>query len=217
MSVRIIDSFPSPLYRAFDEEEYAQSFVEQGIFRLRSLLDYRTIENANRKDNNEGIGRAVVYGNRPVINLDNKSQTNEFGPIHISGVSGNSHYILCFSGPQVDRRRLASKYGEHVICISQPNTLVHDIASYLEQSPELHCDAMWLECVEVRYDKGQSIGKLSDLDIHELVTMPFGQKGSWDSSDCEYRLVLTLLTIDSPPKEIRVKLCRRLEYAEFLT
>ena len=48
MGVHVMGSFLSPLFRAFDKEEYAQSFVEQGIFKLRSL-PYCKIEDTNRE------------------------------------------------------------------------------------------------------------------------------------------------------------------------
>ncbi len=186
---------------------------------MRSLSYYRGIEDQNRKDKSEGKGRAVGYSNRPVITFDQKSErflgrTNEFGPVYVS-VSSPPPYILCFSGPQVDLSHLASQYGGYVVCIRQPSKLVCDIASYLEQSPELSSE-MLLECIKVRYNRGQYIGKLPKPANHEFAMMSFGQKDPKFSSDCEYRLVLTLPLTTSPPIEIKIELQKKLEYAEMV-
>lgn len=221
MSVHIIGSFPSPLYRAFDKEEYVRSFIEQGVVRMLPLQHYCEIEDSKRKDRDEGEGRVVIHMNRPVLTLDQKSgktlsKTNEFGPVFFGTGSINPRYILCFSGPQVDVKHLASQYGGYVVCLSQPNKLVCDIASYLEQCPNMP-DTMWLKCIQVRYDKDQLVSTLPDPATEERSEMSYGQKNPKFSSDYEYRLVLTLpLIANSLPPEIRVELHKRLEYAKII-
>jgi hypothetical protein len=219
MSVHIIGSFPHALYKGCDKEEYANLFLERGSFIMRPLSFFHEIEDTQRKDKGEGEGRVVIHMNRPVLTLDQKSgktlsKTNEFGPVFFGTDSINPRYILCFSGPQVDVKHLASQYGGYVVCLSQPDKLVCDIASYLEQCPNMP-DTMWLKCIQVRYDKDQLVSTLPEPASEERSEMSYRQKNPKFSSDYEYRLVLTLpLTANSLPPEIRVELHKRLGYAE---
>ncbi|MGD1118048.1 MAG: hypothetical protein ABR886_00995 [Dehalococcoidales bacterium] len=92
MSVYIVGKFPSPLYRAFNKEEYARNLTEHGIFQLRPLPYYNKIEDINRKDKSEGEGRAVIHMDRPVLTLDRKSgkrisEKNEYGPVYFGTAS----------------------------------------------------------------------------------------------------------------------------------
>lgn len=220
MSVHIIGSFPHPLYKGFDKEDYANLFLERGSFIMHPLSFFREIEDTQRKDKGEGEGRVVIFADRPVYTLDQKSgkilsKTNEFGPVNFGTTSINPRYIFCFHGPRVDLKYITCRY-QRVLRIGQPITLVCDIASYLEQYPNLPSE-MWLECVQVRYDKDQSVSKLPEPASEERAMMSYGQKEPKFSGDCEYRLVLTLpLKTTSPPTEIRVDLHKRLGYAEII-
>lgn len=218
--IHIDGSFPSLLYRAFDKEEYAHSFVEQGIFQMRLLSEYCKFEDDNRKDKDEGEGKAVIEMYRPVVTFDKISmgfisQTDEYGPVNFGTGSINPNYILCFSGPQVDLKLLASKFGRYVVCIKQPNIFVSDIANYLEQYP-IKPGVMRLDCVQVGYDKGLSVNTLPDPASMEMTRMSYGQKYPKDSEECEYRLVLVMQINGNTPKpEIMIKFHKRLAYAEF--
>ena len=221
VSVHIIGKFPSPLYRAFDEKEYASSFIEQGIFQMLPLQHYCAIEDSNRIDRDEGSGKVVINEYRPVITLDPKSgkilsQTSDYGPVYFHTGSINPRYILCFSGPQVDIKHLARQYGRYVIRIKRPATLVSDVASFLERCQNLP-STNWLYCVKVRYDKGESVTELPEPASEERASMSYSQKDSRFSNDSEYRLVSTLtLTGDAPPSKIEVNLHKRLEYVELV-
>lgn len=219
MNVCVFGEFPSPLYKGFKKEEDARLFLKQGSFIMRRLCYYHKIEDSKRKDRGEGEGRVVIHRNRPVLQIDinsgkTLSETNEFGPVEFGVASINPRYIYCLSGPKVDVKYLADQYGGYVVCLNQPNKLVNDVTSYLESNIS---GQMWLECVQVRYDKGQTISKLPEVGSHERVSMSYGQKDPKFERDCEYRLVLTLPFIgNSPPLEIRVELHKRLKYAEMV-
>jgi hypothetical protein len=123
---------------------------------------------------------------------------------------------LCFSGPQVDLNFLANKYGSYIVRLNQPNELVRQIAYYLEKNPNLP-ETMWLDCVQVRYDKDQIISQLPAPASEERVRMSYGQKHPIFSSDCEYRLVLKLsIMISSCPIEIKIEMQKKLDCAELL-
>jgi hypothetical protein len=221
MKVHIIDSFPSPLYRTFEKEEDALNFIEKGVVYLRPITWYKKIEDKKRKDKDEGEGRLVVNTYRPVITLDKKtgkriSQKNEFGPVYFGTVSINPRYILCFSGPQVEKAHLVSHYGKYVVSLNQPKLLVSEIAHYIEESYLfLGVDDIWLNCIKVRYDKDQTIGHIPEPASDERTTLSYGQKNPIFSNDFEYRLVLTLpIATSSCPVEIIVDLRKKLEYVE---
>jgi len=216
----IYGSFPSPLYKGFPKE-YAILFVENGSFIMRSINYYQYIEDQSRKDKDEGEGRVESIEEHQVLHIDQQSRnflysTIETGPVSYIFPSNNPRYIFCLSGPDVDVKYLASQYGGSVVCIKQPNNLVRDIASYLKQQYPNLSDTMWLECIKVRYDKGQLVQMYPKLDINERLRMSYGQKEPRFSNDYEYRLVLTLPLTENPPIEVRIELQKKLEYVEMV-
>lgn len=219
--MHVTGSFPYPLYRAFDKEEYAQRFVEHGILQLRPLPCYQRIEDINRKDKDETEGRLVINRDRPVLTLDKKSgkilsHKNEFGPVYYGTSSINLRYILCFSGPQVNVRYLACQYGKYIVCLNQPMKLVDDIVAHLERRPDLP-SGMMLDCIQVRYDKDQLVSEFPEPASQDRTRISYGQKDPKFSADCEYRLVLTLpITIKRCPIVIIVELQKKPKYVELL-
>jgi hypothetical protein len=217
--LHISGSFPSTLYKGF-AQKYAHLFLDQGSFMMRSLYYYQVIEDQNRRDKSEGEGKAVIFKNRPVLKIDQKSgetlsQTEEYGPVYFSTLSTQPRYILCLSGPEVDVKYLASQYGGYVVRLNQPNKLVCDIASYLKKYSNI-TGTMWLDCIQVKYNKDQPISELPEPASKERLRMSYGQKDPTFSDDCEYRLVLTLPPIEIPPTEINIELQKKLEYAELV-
>ena len=220
MSLHVVGSFPSPLYKGFQKRKHARLFLEQGSFIMHSLSYYCGIEDPNRADKSEGEGKAVVLMNRPVLQLGQKSgktlsSTSEFGPVYYGTTSINPRYILCFSGPEVDIEYLASQYGRYVLRLNQPDELVRDITSYLEKHPNMP-DTMWLDCIQVRYDKGQLMSELPQPASEERLRMSYGQKDPKFSNDCEYRFVLTLPVPANSLEEIEIELQKKLEYGEMV-
>lgn len=221
MPVHITGSFPFPLHRALREKKYAQMFVEEGIFLFHPLAYYNRIEDINRKDKDEGEGRVVIEKSRPVLTLDQKSgkilsQKDEVGPVYFGTSSINPRYILCFSGPQVDIKYLSHKYGRYIISLSHPTKFVNEVAAYLENRLDLP-KVMWLDCIQVRYDKDLLVSELPEPASEERIAMSYGQKGPIFSRECEYRLVLTLpFTGNKSPQEVRVELNKKLDYAEII-
>jgi len=214
-TVFVIGSFPSPLYKAFTEEDHARDFLERGILIMRPLIYFSETEDLKRKDKDEGEGRVKVVKPRPVVDLDPGSGQilsvrQVTGEVFFGTASTNPCYLYCFSGPQVDVDYLARKYGRYVLRVNQPDKLVSEIGSCLERYPDMP-STMWLHCIPVRYDKGQLVGELPEPGSEERLLMSCGQKADRDRHDCEYRLALRLPVPSSPPKEIRVELRKRLE------
>jgi len=217
----ISESFPSPLYKAFTQEQHAYDFLEQGNLILQPLKYFRNIEDINRKDKDEGKGKAEIIMKRPVLQIDKYtgqllSSKPEPGPVYFVTSTPNPCYIISFSGPQVDLNYLIEKYGQYVLRINEPNKLVKAICSNLSQSDNMP-NVMWLECIQVRYDKGQLTDNLPEPGSQERARMSYGQKASNYSRDCEYRLVLKLpIPTLNIPKVIYIELHTKLDYVDIL-
>ena len=220
MTIQISGSFPHPLYRGFDQEKHARSFLEEGSFFMRHLICYQNIEDPKRKDEDEGKGKCDYWmKDRPRVRIGKESGqilscgVNP-GLVHFHTQSLNPCYILCFHGPKVELDYLACQNRPYVVRVDKPDMLVCDIAAYLSGCHSLP-NEMWLECVQVRYDRDQCVVRLPEPATQERLGMSYGQKSPKSSGDCEYRLVLTLpLTTPNPPQEIEIKLGKRLEYTE---
>lgn len=221
MDIHITGSLPSPLYKGFVQKEHAESFLKHGIFMIRNLNYYRKIEDSQRKDEEEGEGKVEIIMERPIVNFNQntlkiQSINYELGPVYFGTTSINPRYIMCFSGPQVDLKNLAKKYGQYILRINQPDILVHEITSYLEQHLNIS-DIIWLKCIQVRYDKHQLIERLPEPASEERIEMSFSQKNPKDSWEYENRIVVTLpLTTSNLPEYIRVELNKQLEYLEWV-
>ena len=112
MTVYLHGSFPSPLYKAFTEEDHARDFLERGILIMRPLIYFSETEDLKRKDKDEGEGRVKVVKPRPVVDLDPGSGQilsvrQVTGEVFFGTASTNPCYLYCFSGPQVDVDHLA--------------------------------------------------------------------------------------------------------------
>jgi len=221
VAVKISGTFPKLLYRGFDQEEYAYSFLKEGSFLMRTLSYYKNTEDPKRRDEDEGKGRYDYWmEDRPAIWTDKESgqilsQGINPGPVDFHTQSLNPCYILCFYGPEVRLDYIASRNRPYVVRINDPGKLVRHIASYLNGCSNLS-DEMWLICVKVRYDKNQYVNRLPEPASEERLAMSYGQKHPTDASDNEYRLVLTLpVTTENLHTEIEVKL-GRLEKAELI-
>ena len=53
---KVCGEFPEFCYRAFDFKDYAESFTNDGVFRMGCQLSYKAIENKPRCDPTEGKG-----------------------------------------------------------------------------------------------------------------------------------------------------------------
>jgi hypothetical protein len=221
MSCYIQGSFDFPLYKGFKEKTHAESFISQGTIYLRPLSYYRTIEDQLRRDKDEGEGKLTALKSRPVISIDKESgkrtdTKQEIGPVYFSTSSINPRYILCFSGPDVNLEFLAFKYGNHILRINQPRSLVNDIVSYMEQHLTLY-ETIWLKCLKVRYDKGQMVEDFPEPASEERAELSYCQKSRESQEELESRLVVTIsVGYDRYPTFIPIKLNKKLDYVEWV-
>lgn len=99
-----MNEIPLHLFRFFEKRDHALCFIN-GDIRLPSLKYCRNCEE-NRGDKAEGLQR---------IKYSNITQTT---------VSIHEHYILCASGPDVDIDKMKEKFGQFVVKISDPSSLL---------------------------------------------------------------------------------------------
>jgi hypothetical protein len=194
--VDIIGSFPSPLFRAFEHEKHAHDLVSGGVFRLRRLDWYRSQEAGKRRDTSEGKGRLQVGGG--------VFTTKFVNPV----------YLLCMSGPKVSLEHLRREYGPHVVRISDPDQLVHDLASYWARLIE---DRVFsIECVQVTYDKDSRVEEAPNSG-EEKKHLAYSQKDRDFAMDCVYRIAVTM-TMWFPQQEfIHIDLGKPLDYAKMIS
>ena len=215
--------FPKLLYKAYEKEKYAKSFVEQGSFLLNIQEYYRNIEDLSRKDKDEGKGRIKYLGNRPVLTVDKKtgellSERMESGPIDLYSSNLNPYYILCCSGPEVNLQHLKHSFGQYIVRILRPDLLVKDIACYLKKEQTMP-NTLSIECLKVRYDK--DLLAKGEPNNQEKLLLSCSQKDASYQNDQEYRIVVRLDVISSYPEDylkyIKINLNKSLKYAEIVT
>jgi len=199
---------PEILYRGFDALEHAHAFVDEGIVRLGRLDNYCNLEDARRRDADEGKAKLLM----PVP--DSQDVTDVI-PTECKG--RNWVYVLCCSGAHP--ADVASKFGPYVVRINNPGRLKADIRSYLSSNPVVpnpSVDPRW-----VTYDRDAAATR--SLDADELLTLSYSQKSASFAAEQEYRIViLSLLTYKHPNRDpmasahIFLRLNRRLSYCDVL-
>jgi hypothetical protein len=170
---------PTPLYRAFKCATYTENFIDRGDLRLGLLQTYQELEDKCRADKSEGLGHYV----------DAEGTSEHFQ-------SGNVTYILCLSGPDVDRSYIASKFGSIIVRVGDPCQLAKDIQVALENLGIKLFGGV--RCAQVEYSKG--LPKHQDLNASDRWKLAVLQKPPSFSCESEVRIVAVLNT---PPGKVR--------------
>ena len=188
MNEKICGEFPKFCYRAFDHEDHARQFVNEGTFRMRCLLSYREGDKA-RSDPTEGRGHIKQPGMVPTLwfspNPDDKTiVTREPGYVERRPKLLNAKFCLCTCLPEVNlghmREAFKSKY---IVRIDDPEKLAEDIHDYYVNKGV----RMLIEGCKVVYNKGQKVYRMmTDNEIRDLA---YKQKPECFSPDCEFRFV----------------------------
>ena len=156
----------SPLYRAFDAEEYARDFL-LGRFRLTALATYKTIEDSSRRDMSEGEGHFF-------------DQSNHEWHIEFGGKT----YLLCLAGPDVDLKYLRDRFGQWVVRIDKPESLARDIEASLSAKGLGTFNGVHGR--PVAYSKGQRV--MVPDDPMRRLELILAQKPDSFRDESEYRL-----------------------------
>ena len=182
--------YPTHLFRAFDKEEYATSFVKFGQFRLTHIRKYAVCTEQNIRDDEEGMYSWGCSG----------------------GLSGGRRcspyavYIFCLAGPDISWERLKN-YGTYVVRINDPETFARDIASRFRGGYRV-------DCVKVMYrDLIVTGGERPDP---KDFTFTYSEKPSSFSEDDEYRVAAIADQTGGGYIGCSIDIGKSLPYAEIL-
>lgn len=187
---------PEYLYRAFGEMKYAIEFVKEGKMRMRHIMYYANIVEADKPsamDDQEGVGRYSKY---------------EDGELTETGSVGSRYpvYILSLSGSEVDRDHLC-EHGDHVVRINEPRCFVEDLAEYMNAS-------FCIDCVKIHYEDEPAVRK--NPEGAERLRITYSQKRLKFSLDHEYRVAVVSTEQGRGCEGIEIDMNRPLPYAEIL-
>ncbi len=129
---------PNTLFRFFEKEDYAESFIA-GKVRFGRLDYYKTIEGSRR---DEAEGSAAF-------------DWSTSQPIHYEGTSLNSHFILCTTHPEADKAVLIARFkSPYIVRINNPIALLERIN--VVWPADFRASGL-CEIYPVEYNKGESL------------------------------------------------------------
>jgi hypothetical protein len=187
----VVDSIPSSLVRAFSENWHRREFLA-GNLRLKHISEFRRSADA-REDVTEGHSHIRVPGQVPVahISLPNLAIARVD---HVEGFFNrqseflNPTYILCASGPSVDRKRLASAFGQYLVEISAPEAFLKRLFDDAVAGGIADREVAFLDAFPVQYSKGDVHDE--PVDISDSLRLDYGQKPATHEWESEYRIAL---------------------------
>lgn len=193
MNRKTCGKFPKFCYRAFDCEDLARKFVNEGTFRMRCLHFFKEGDNA-RRDPTEGRGHIKQPGMVTTLWVspnpsDKTIFTREPGPVERHSEPGsNAKFCLCTCLPEVNLGHMRKTFGKHgepavIVRIDDPVQLAEDIHDYYVNKGV----RMLIEGCRVVYNKGQKVDRV--LTNNEMVDLAYKQKPENFSPDCEFRFV----------------------------
>lgn len=185
---KICGEFPEFCYRAFNREEYAKQFLDNGSFRLGCRYNYRDIENKARQDPTEGRGYTKEPGIVTTLwvspNPTEKTiWTREQGYQEYNIDLGNAVFLFCTSSPPVNLGHMRKNFGEYIVKIGEPQKLAGDIYDYFVSTGHKFI----ISGCKVVYNKGQKLDR--ELEKNERLDYSFKQKPESFKPDCEFRIV----------------------------
>jgi hypothetical protein len=190
---------PDVLYRGFGALEHARAFIDEGVIRLGRLDNYCNLEDARRRDQDEGKAQLRT----PVIAENWEGR--------------NLIYVLCCSA--ADPAYVASEFGPHVVRINNPKALVADIRAHVSSDPVVRNPRVYETWVS--YDRGAVVPRPPGID--EWLSLTYSQKSDFFAPNREYRIVIMsqfspkyLLADPMAPSNIFLRLNRRLSYCDLL-
>ena len=211
--------YPSYVYKAFNEREYLEWFIDEGKFRLGNLRTYKSIEDLARRDNDEGT---AVY-RRPgmvtsvAFSKDNDDTFVTEAPGHINTHTelGNPKFVFCTSLPNVNLQYMKERFGKYIVKITEPKTFAQDISQYLYSIPTRFAGG--IEGIEIQYNRNEIIEK--ELDNKDRVTLSYSQKSFEFKDETEFRFVA--LVLGTPSKRynedyLDINIGKRLQYVDIV-
>jgi len=184
----VCGKFPEYCYKAFECEEHAKDFIDQGTFRMGCQLSYTAMENEQLRDSTEGKGLTKEWG--PVTFVGFSQDRNE-EPIYMQKMayqenhieSGNAKFCFCTCLPSVQREHIKENIGKYIVKINNPRKLAENINDYFFRDKQKVLVVGYF----VVYNKGEKLGV--KLGVNERLDLAYMQKPESFSLDCEFRIV----------------------------
>lgn len=201
------------LFKTFKEKNQANDFINKGAFRLGHICTYKKIEDASRKDEEEGKSHYKKRSDSATLNVlehaDGSSDCNyTHGEQNCYDETPQSIYLFCCSAPTVNPN-LLDKFGKYTVRINQPQNLIRDLNNFFQQNKEIKIVGK-AHLVEVRYDKGTTLP-----DPDDPIKLIYSQKPAKFKEEREWRFVI-MLDYKCHFKEdfLPVNLNKKLDYLE---
>ena len=212
-------SYPTLVYRAFTQREYAEDFAVRGRFRVGNLRMYQRIEDSNRQDSTEGEGRFQYWSGVTTVDFFQGSDATAVRqrPGYVNAHVELLHpiFVLSCATPHVDLAWFRRRFGSWVIKIEGPRRFAQEVSEYLQRLP--HKFAGGVEGCFVKYYKGARLRR--NPSRIESVTLSYSQKSPAFCDEHEFRFVVTVMDVLSREFNqdyFTIDLGRRLEYVSIL-
>ena len=208
---------PDFVYKAFPREEYALAFVNEGIFRIGSLNQYKQTEDENRKDATEGQSSYQYETELQQIHYSAAGEvvgtSTKKGLMNVGGIWGNPTYLFCTSLPCADPAFLRERFGNHLVQINDPRQLIHDMENALRKSDYNLLGNGRVFGRAVDYSKGQVL----EIDVESATDceLSYTQKSAEYSDEREFRFIAMMEAFpdEDPPEHIELNLGKQVDYA----
>ena len=206
---------PLRLFKAFQCEEHARSFIE-GKIRFSTLAYYKNIEDDSRVDRTEGYGELKRDGEELVVDRAREviHSTSGVENLHVSAME-NDRFICCFSSPEDEKiESLPMKFGEYYVLVKQPDKLFEDIKKAINNDPGLQQNPPCLEVSPIRYDKGDYVGNLSDKAEIQMLAWMQKPKKYFEEQEFRFQFWFSFSQLIGSPEHYTLDLGGSLGYCE---
>jgi hypothetical protein len=190
-----VDDLPLRLVKAYSSAIYALAFAREGKLRLTRLDLFRSFPDI-RRDSAEGESQLLIPGQVPAVTVSLQTgQITDSGtqPGHFNYKSSftNPTYVFCTSDARISPAYLATRFGAHVVEITDPVLFSHALLEALTSFvfPDER-ELLFLDGSPVRYDKG-SVGA-HPASHSERLRLDFTQKPAIFAEEREYRFAAAL-------------------------
>ncbi len=205
-----VDRLPIRLLKAYSNAVHALAFAEEGRLRLTRLDLFRSSPDS-RRDAAEGESSLFVPGQVPFVVVDVltgniRDSGTRPGHFDYRGTFTNPTYVFCTSDARVSRAYLASRFGPHLVEITEPAAFSLALHQALTSAvlPD-HREVLFLDGCPVRYDKG-SVGE-DPASGSERLRLELAQKPLTYEEEHEYRFAAAVSGLASTaPEYLDVKL-----------
>ena len=177
-------------YRFFKTNDRRDQFIS-GSIRFVNIEEYKEIEDAQRRDEDEGEPKGKYQADRQVLKISPETGSlieseYQFGDVNISGSSMNKFFVVCMSDKGANLQLLSEKFGKYIVRVNDIEKLLHllNIARR-----KISWSVGKIMFTQVKYDRGNYL-QMNEGDPHLPFEYYYAQKSENFASEVEWRLVL---------------------------